>query len=673
MAPVMTKMFKIALPDGSVKEMPEGSTPADVAAAIGPGLAKAALAAKVDGEIRDIMRPFEGDAQLALITSRDETEALELVRHDYAHVLAEAVQNLFPGTQITFGPATEDGFYYDFAATKEHGPFTEEDLPLIEEEMRRIIAADKPLVREIWTREQVRDFFDKSGEAFKAEWVMELPAGETITMYRTGEGDQAWIDLCRGPHLASTGKLDPNAFKLTRVSGAYWRGNPENPMLSRIYGTAWLNKKQLDAYLVRLEEAGKRDHRKIGQEMDLFHLQAEAHGSVFWHPHGYIIWRELEAYMRRRIDEAGYQEIKTPQLMDARQWEKSGHWGKYRENMFVVPDEIPGTDENAPILSGEADLMALKPMNCPGHILVFKQGITSYKELPIRLYENGSCHRNEPHGALHGLMRVRQFTQDDAHIFCREDQVVDEVRSFCALADRIYRDFSFNYSIKLALRPDNRFGSDEDWDKAEAELRDAVAAAGMATPEYGWEELPGEGAFYAPKLEWHLTDAIGRTWQVGTIQSDRVLPDRLDATYVGEDGAKHRPVMLHRAIFGSYERFIGILIEHYAGKFPLWLAPVQGVVATIVSDADAYALEVAEKLSVAGIRAHTDLRNEKINYKVREHSLAKVPLLLVVGKREADERTVAVRRLGSEQRQVVMTLDEAIAMMRGEAVPPDQR
>ena len=669
----MTKMFRIALPDGSVKEMPEGSTPADVAAAIGPGLAKAALAAKVDGEIRDIMRPFEGDAQLALITSRDEAEALELVRHDYAHVLAEAVQNLFPGTQITFGPATDDGFYYDFAARPEHGPFTEEELPLIEEEMRRIIAADKVLIREVWTRQQVRDFFDNSGEAFKAEWVMELPAGETITMYRTGEGEKSWVDLCRGPHLASTGKLDPNAFKLTRVSGAYWRGDPKNPMLSRIYGTAWLTKKQLDAYLVRLEEAGKRDHRKIGQEMDLFHLQAEAHGSVFWHPHGYIIWRQLEAYMRRRIDEAAYEEIKTPQLMDARQWEKSGHWGKYRENMFVVPDEIPSTQDDAPVLSGDADLMALKPMNCPGHVLVFKQGITSYKELPIRLYENGSCHRNEPHGALHGLMRVRQFTQDDAHIFCREDQIVDEVRAFCALADHIYKDFGFNYSIKLALRPDNRFGSDDDWDKAEAELRNAVVAAGMATSEYGWEELPGEGAFYAPKLEWHLTDAIGRTWQVGTIQSDRVLPDRLDATYIGEDGAKHRPIMLHRAIFGSYERFIGILIEHYAGKFPLWLAPLQAVVATIVSDADAYALEVARKLSAAGIRTKTDLRNEKINYKVREHSLAKVPLLLVIGKREAEEGTVAVRRLGSEERQVVMTLDEAVVMMRNEAVSPDQR
>jgi threonyl-tRNA synthetase len=618
------------------------------------------------------MRPFEADAKLALITSRDEADALELVRHDFAHILAEAVQNLYPGTQITFGPATDDGFYYDFAPTAEHGPFTEEELPRIEEEMRRIIAADKPLVREVWTRDQVRAFFKKQGEAFKAEWVMELPEGETITMYRTGEGDTAWVDLCRGPHLASTGKLDPNAFKLTRVSGAYWRGDPKNPMLSRIYGTAWLNKKQLDAYLVRLEEAGKRDHRKIGQEMDLFHLQPEAHGSIFWHPKGYIIWRELEAYMRRRIDAAGYQEVKTPQLMDARQWEQSGHWGKYRENMFVVPDEIPSVDDDAPILSGKADLMALKPMNCPAHVLIFKQGIKSYRDLPLRIYENGCCHRNEPHGALHGLMRVRQFTQDDAHIFVTEEQIVDEVRAFCELSDRILKDLGFpDYAVKLALRPDKRFGSDEDWDKAEGELRDAVAAAGMANAEFGWEELPGEGAFYAPKLEWHLTDAIGRTWQVGTIQSDRVLPERLDASYVGEDGQKHRPIMLHRAIFGSYERFIGILIEHYAGKFPLWLAPVQAVVATIVSEADDYAREVAAKLSAAGIRVEVDLRNEKINYKVREHSLKKVPLLLVVGKREAEEGTIALRRLGSEERQAVMGLDEAVATIAAEAIPPD--
>ena len=670
----MSEMFKIKLPDGSLREMPQGSTPADVAAAIGPGLAKAALAARVNGEVRDITRPFEGDSDLALITSRDEKDALELVRHDFAHILAEAVQRLYPGTQITFGPATDDGFYYDFAPAPERGPFTDEDLPAIEVEMRRIIAEDLQLVREVWKREDVRALFEKQGERFKAEWVMELPEGEPITMYRSGQGAEAWIDLCRGPHLASTGKLDPQAFKLTHVSGAYWRGDQNNPMLSRIYGTAWLNKKQLQEHMVRLEEAAKRDHRKIGREMDLFHLQAEAHGSVFWHPNGFIIWRQLEAYMRRRLDATDNVEVKTPQLMDARQWEKSGHWGKYRENMFVVPDEIPSTEDDAPILSGKADLMALKPMNCPAHVLIFKQGITSYKELPIRLVEAGCCHRNEPHGALHGLMRVRQFTQDDGHIFCREDQIINEVRSFCELADRVYKDLGFaGYAVKLALRPDKRFGSDEDWDKAENELRNAVIAAGMANDDFGWEELPGEGAFYAPKLEWHLKDAIGRTWQVGTIQSDRVLPERLDASYIGEDGEKHRPIMLHRAIFGSYERFIGILIEHYAGKFPLWLAPVQAVVATIVSDADDYAREVVTKLQAAGLRSDLDLRNEKINYKVREHSLAKVPLLVVVGKREAEEGTVAVRRLGSDEHQKMMSIEEAVQLFASEAVPPDLR
>jgi len=672
----MTALFKITLPDGSVKEMPKGSTPADVAAAIGPGLAKAALAAKVDGELRDLHRPFEGDAALALVTSRDEKDALELARHDFAHILAEAVQNLFPGTQITFGPATDDGFYYDFAPAPGRGPFTDEDLPGIEAEMRRIIAADTPLVREVWSRGQVRDHFQKSGETFKAQWVMELPEGEPITMYRTGgqAGDGGWIDLCRGPHLPSTGKLDPQAFKLTRVSGAYWRGDPKNPMLSRIYGTAWLNKKQLDEHLVRLEEAAKRDHRKIGQEMDLFHLQPEAHGSVFWHPNGFVVWRQLEAYMRRRLDPSGYLEIKTPQLMSAKQWERSGHWGKYRENMFVVPDEIPSTDDDHPILSGDADLMALKPMNCPAHILVFKQGIKSYRDLPVRFAEFGCCHRNEPHGALHGILRVRQFTQDDGHIFVREDQLIDEVRDFCDLLDSVYKDLGFDsYAIKLALRPDERFGSDEMWDWSEQSLRDAVHAAGRDTADYGWEELPGEGAFYAPKLEWHLTDAIGRTWQVGTMQTDTVLPERLDAFYIGEDGEKHRPVMLHRAILGTFERFIGILIEHHAGKFPLWLAPVQVVVTTIVSDADDYARLVAERLAAAGIRVDTDLRNEKINYKVRDHSLKKVPLLLVVGKREAEEGSVALRRLGSEDRQVVMSLDEAATMIATESVPPDLR
>jgi threonyl-tRNA synthetase len=667
---IMTEQFKIKLPDGSVREVAPGTTPADVAAAIGPGLAKAALAARVNGEVRDINRPLEGDSELALITARDEAEALELVRHDYAHILAEAVQNLFPGTQITFGPATDDGFYYDFAPAAERGPFTDEDLPAIEEEMRRIIARDEPLVREVWTREDVRRLFLEQGEAFKAEWVMELPENETITMYRSGK----WLDLCRGPHLASTGKVDPQAFKLTRVSGAYWRGDQKNAMLSRIYGTGWLNRKQLETHLTRLEEAAKRDHRRIGQDMDLFHLQSEAHGSVFWHPAGFVVWRQLEAYMRRRLDAAGYSEVKTPQVMDARQWEQSGHWGKYREAMFVIPDEVPNTEDEGPIVSGDAEWMALKPMNCPAHVLIFRQGIKSYRDLPIRLAEMGVCHRNEPHGALHGILRVRQFTQDDAHIFCREDQIVEEVRLFLDLLDVVYKDLGFpDYEIKLALRPEKRFGSEEMWDWSEQSLRDAVKAAGRDTEEFGWEELPGEGAFYAPKLEFHLTDAIGRTWQVGTIQTDTVLPERLDASYVAEDGQRHRPVMLHRAILGSFERFIGILIEHHAGRFPLWLAPVQAVVATIVSEADDYAREVAAKLAAAGLRVETDLRNEKINYKVREHSLAKVPNLLVVGKREAEEGNVALRPLGEGARQEVLGLDTLVERLKTEALPPDLR
>jgi threonyl-tRNA synthetase len=667
----MTELIRISLPDGSIREVEPGTTPAEVAAAIGPGLAKAAIAARVNGEVRDIGRPLEGDAELALITARDEADALELVRHDYAHVLAEAVQNLFPGTQITFGPATDDGFYYDFAPAPDRGPFTEDELPAIEEEMRRLIRADKKLTREVWSRDRLIDWFRAHGESFKAEWAAELPAGEELTVYRSGED---WLDMCRGPHLASTGKLDPAAFKLTRVSGAYWRGDQTNAMLSRIYGTAWLSRKQLDEHLTRLEEAAKRDHRKIGQEMDLFHLQPEAHGSVFWHPSGYLIWRELEAYLRRRLDAAGYDEVKTPQLMDARQWEASGHWGKYRESMFVVPDEVPGTDDDRPILSGTADLMALKPMNCPGHILIFRQGIKSYRDLPIRLAEYGCCHRNEPHGALHGILRVRQFTQDDGHIFCREDQIVEEVRLFCDLLDTVYRDLGFpDYAIKLALRPEKRFGSDEMWDRAEQDLRDAVQAAGRATAGYGWEELPGEGAFYSPKLEFHLTDAIGRVWQMGTIQLDYVMPERLGAFYVGEDGEKHVPVMLHRAIFGSMERIIGVLIEHHAGRFPLWLAPVQAAVATIVSDADDYAREVAAALQQAGLRVEADLRNEKINYKVREHSLAKVPYLLVVGKREAEERTIALRPLGADARQEVLSLEAAVERLRAEALAPDLR
>ena len=674
----MTQLLKISLPDGSVREVEAGSTPADIAAAIGPGLAKAALAARVDGEVRDLNRPFDGDAELALITSRDEEDALELARHDFAHVLAEAVQALWPGTQITFGPATDDGFYYDVMAPASREPFGMDDLPAIEDKMREIIKADKPLVREVWSRTQLIEKWQAEGEAFKAEWAQELPENEELTVYWSGEpgSEGAWLDMCRGPHLASTGKLDPDAFKLMRVAGAYWRGDQKNAQLTRIYGTGWLNKKQLKAHLHRLEEAALRDHRKLGREMDLFHLQEEAHGSVFWHPKGYRIWRELEAYMRRKMDGAGYREIKTPQLMDVRQWTQSGHWGKYAENMFAVPDMVPEVTEEdgaaSPKVADDADWMAIKPMNCPAHVLVFKQGITSYKELPIRLGEMGCCHRNEPHGALHGLMRVRQFTQDDAHIFCTEEQVVEEVRAFCKLADSVYKDFGFDYHVKLALRPEQRFGSDADWDKAEQELRDAVAEAGMANDDYGWEELPGEGAFYAPKLEWHLTDAIGRTWQVGTIQGDRVLPERLDASYIGEDGGRHRPVMLHRAIFGSYERFIGILIEHFAGRLPVWLAPVQTVVATIVSDADPYAKEAIAKLEAAGIRVESDFRNEKINYKVREHSLAKVPHLLVIGMREAEEGTVAVRTLGEKQ-QRVMPLDEAIAMLTAEATPPDLR
>jgi threonyl-tRNA synthetase len=664
----MSNLITLTLPDGSQRQVTRGTTGADVAASIGPGLAKAALAARLDGEIVDLSRPIEQDSALALVTAKDEADALELARHDYAHVLAEAVQSLFPGTQITFGPSTDDGFYYDFAPAPGRGPFTEDDLPAIEDAMRAIIRANKPLRREVWSRAQLVSRWKQQGESFKAEWAESLPDGDELTVYWSGDD---WLDMCRGPHLPSTGKLDSQAFKLTRVSGAYWRGDPKNPQLSRIYGTGWLNKKQLDAHLTRLEEAARRDHRKLGREMDLFHLEEVAHGSVFWHPRGFVIYRALEAYMRRRLDPAGYAEVKTPQIMDARQWEQSGHWGKYRENMFVIPDEVPNTEDEGPVVSNDAEWMALKPMNCPAHVLIFRQGIKSYRDLPLRMAEMGCCHRNEPHGALHGLMRVRQFTQDDGHIFCREDQIVSEVAAFCDLLDTVYKDLGFgDYAIKLALRPEQRFGSDAMWDWSEQSLRDAVSATGRNTPEWGWEELPGEGAFYAPKLEFHLTDAIGRTWQVGTIQTDTVLPERLDASYVGEDGNRHRPVMLHRAILGSYERFIGILIEHHAGWFPTWLAPVQAVVATIVSDADDYAGTVAAQLRAAGIRVETDLRNEKINLKVREHSLQKAPYMLVLGRREAEEGTVALRNLkGGDQK--VMPLAEAVALIKADALPPD--
>ncbi|WP_353200214.1 threonine--tRNA ligase [Sandarakinorhabdus sp.] len=664
----MSDLIALTLPDGSTRQVARGTTGADVAASIGPGLAKAAIAARVDGELVDLSRPIEADAQLALVTGRDEADALELARHDFAHVLAEAVQGLFPGTQITFGPSTDDGFYYDVAPPPSRGPFTEEDLPAIEDAMRAIIRADKPLRREVWSRQALIDRWAAQGEAFKAEWAAQLPDGEELSVYWSGTD---WMDMCKGPHLPSTGRLDPAAFKLTRVSGAYWRGDQNNAMLSRIYGTGWLNKKQLDAHLLRLEEAAKRDHRKLGREMDLFHLEEVAHGSVFWHPRGFVIYRALEAYLRRRLDAAGYREVKTPQIMDARQWEQSGHWGKYRENMFVIPDEVPNTEDEGPVVSSDAQWMALKPMNCPAHVLIFRQGIKSYRDLPLRLAEMGCCHRNEPHGALHGLMRVRQFTQDDAHIFCREDQIVTEIAAFCDLLDAVYKDLGgFRYAIKLALRPEKRFGSDAMWDWSEQSMRDAVKATGRDNADWGWEELPGEGAFYAPKLEFHLTDAIGRTWQVGTIQTDTVLPERLDASFVGEDGNRHRPVMLHRAILGSYERFIGILIEHFAGWFPVWLAPVQAVVATIVSDADGYAEQVAATLAKAGIRVETDLRNEKINLKVREHSLQKAPYMLVVGRREAEEGTVALRSLNGGEQKIV-PLAEAVALLVAEATPPD--
>lgn len=646
----MTELLKISLPDGSVREVPPGSTPADIAAAIGPGLAKAALAARVNGEVRDLTRPFEGDAELALITARDEADALELARHDYAHVLAEAVQALFPGTQITFGPATDDGFYYDVKAPDTRGPFGMEDLPAIEEKMREIIRADKPLRREVWSREALIARWEGEGESFKAEWAKELPEGEELTVYWSGDD---WLDMCRGPHLPSTGKLDPDAFKLMRVAGAYWRGDQNNAQLTRIYGTGWLNKKQLNAHLMRLEEAAKRDHRKLGRELDLFHFEDFAPGAVFWHPHGWSLFQNLIAYMRRRQEQAGYVEVNTPDVMDRSLWETSGHWFNYGEHMFTTQTE----DER---------VFALKPMNCPGGVSLFAHGLKSYRDLPLRMAEFGKVHRYEPSGALHGLMRVRHFTQDDAHIFCTADQLNDENRAVVALVLDIYREFGFeDVRIKLSTRPENRMGSDETWDRLEGSLIDTLDAMGH---EYTINE--GEGAFYGPKLEFVLRDAIGRDWQCGTLQVDMNLPQAFDIGYIGEDGERHRPVMLHRALFGSLERFIGILIEHYAGKLPTWLAPVQAVVATIVSDANDYAHEVEARLKAAGIRVETDTRNEKINYKVREHSLAKVPHLLVVGKREAEEGTVAVRTLGAEH-QKVMGLDDAIAMLRAEATPPD--
>jgi threonyl-tRNA synthetase len=574
--------------------------------------------------------------------------------------LAEAVQELFPETQVTIGPVIKDGFYYDFARET---PFSLDDLEAIEQRMRDIVDRNEEIIREVWNRDEAVAHFTEIGEVYKAEIIASIPGDQPITIYRQG----AWKDLCRGPHLPSTGKLG-KAFKLTKLAGAYWRGDSNNEMLQRIYGTCWGHEKDLKAYLHMVEEAEKRDHRKIGREMDLFHFQEEAQGSVFWHAKGYTIWQQLEQYIRRRLNANDYEEVKTPQLLDKRFWEQSGHWDKFRENMFVVPDEVPSTGEETAVISGDADLMAIKPMNCPAHVQIFKQGIKSYRDLPIRMAEFGCCHRNEPHGALHGLMRVRQMTQDDAHIFCREDQIISEAVDFCGLVTQVYDDLGFaDVSVKIALRPEVRAGEDEAWDRAEQGLRDALTEAGLE-----WEELPGEGAFYGPKIEYHLHDAIGRTWQCATLQLDFVLPERLDAAYIGEDGEKHRPVMLHRAVLGSIERFLGILIESYAGKLPLWLAPEQVVVCPITTDADGYAQEVVAQLTAQGLRARADTRNEKINYKVREHSVAKVPVILAVGMREAEGKTVSMRRLGSKD-QTVLGLQEAAEALTLEATPPDLR
>jgi len=637
-------MVAITLPDGSVRDFDGPVTGVEIAHSIGPRLAKDALAVRVNGALWDLTRPIDGDAAIEIVT-RGHPEALGLLRHDAAHVLAEAAQELYPGTQITFGPATETGFYYDFVRNQ---PFTPEDLVLIEARMHEIVDRDEPISREVWDRDVAVAFFEKIGEAYKAEWVRELPADEVITIYHQGN----WTDLCRGPHLPSTGKLG-HAFKLTKVSGAYWRGDASKAQLQRVYGTCWEDDKQLKAYLRMVEEAEKRDHRRLGRELDLFHQQEEAAGSAFWHPKGWTLYRTVESYMRRRLEAAGYIEVKTPQLVDRALWEASGHWEKFRELMFTAESD----DERT---------LAVKPMNCPCHVQIFKQGLTSYRELPIRMAEFGSCHRNEPSGALHGLMRVRAFTQDDAHIFCTEDQINSETVAFCDLLQSIYRDLGFDeVSVRFSDRPQVRAGSDEIWDKAEAALRDAAEGTGL---DYTLD--PGEGAFYGPKLDFVLRDAIGRDWQCGTLQVDFVLPERLDASYIGEDGAKHRPVMLHRAILGSFERFLAILIEQYAGRFPLWLAPVQVMVATITSDADAYAEEVVAALKAAGLRAEADLRNEKINYKVREHSVGKVPAIAVVGRREAEEGSVALRRLGAKD-QEVLALSDAITRLQEEATPPD--
>ena len=630
-------MLHITLPDGSVRSFEAPLSVHDVAASIGTGLAKAALAGKVNGKLVDTSYVLDADADLAIITGKD-AESLDIIRHSTAHLMAYAVQELFPGAQVTIGPTIEDGFYYDFAYER---PFTPEDLAAIEAKMTELVKRDIPVERFELSRDDAVKYFLDLGEKYKAEIIQSIPADEVLSLYREGD----FTDLCRGPHVPSTGKL--KVFKLMKVAGAYWRGDSNNEMLQRIYGTAWVNKEDLKDYLYRLEEAEKRDHRKLGKQLDLFHLQDEAPGMVFWHPKGWNLWQNIEQHMRRELTAAGYQEIKTPMIMDRSLWEKSGHWENYHENMFIT--------------ESEKRTYAVKPMNCPGHVQVFNQGLRSYRDLPMRLAEFGSCHRTEPSGALHGLMRVRGFVQDDAHIFCTEAQIVEESKAFNQLVMRIYQQFEFHdVAVKLSLRPEKRAGSDETWDKAEQGLRDALAACGVH-----WEELPGEGAFYGPKVEYHIKDALGRSWQCGTLQLDFVLPERLGAEYVTEDNGRARPVMLHRAILGSMERFIGILIENHAGSFPLWLAPVQMVIMNITENQADYCRDLAERLTAAGFRVDLDLRNEKIGYKIREHSLQRLPYQLVVGDKEKQENKVAVRRRGGEDLGQ-MPIEDFIAHLKQE-------
>jgi len=638
-------MIDLTFPDGAVRSFDAGTTGRTIAESLSKSLAKKAVLIKLDGALLDLDRPLEQGGALEILT-RDAPEALEVIRHDTAHILAEAVQELFPGTQVTIGPSIEDGFYYDFARDE---PFSTDDFAKIEARMKEIVDRDEKIVREVWDRDDAIKHFEGIGESYKAEIIRDLPGTETITVYRHGD---AWKDLCRGPHLPSS-KFIGKAFKLTKLAGAYWRGDHNNAQLQRIYGTAWATEADLEAYITRIEEAEKRDHRRIGRAMDLFHMQEEGRGMVFWHPKGWQLWRTLEAYMRRRLDAAGYVEVKTPQVLDRTFWEKSGHWEKYRPNMFVCE-------------TVEGETLSLKPMNCPGHVQIFKVGLRSYKELPMRMAEFGACHRYEPSGSLHGLMRVRGFTQDDAHIFCREDQIVEETEKFVRLTKLIHADLGMETAyINLATRPETRAGSDEFWDKAEGMLAEAARAAGVEPVI-----AEGDGAFYAPKLDFIVKDAIGREWTCGTLQLDYVLPERLEAEYVAEDGSRQRPVMLHRAILGSFERFIGIMIENYAGRFPLWLAPVQVVVAPITSDANPYAESVVEALRKAGLRVEADLRNEKINYKVREHSLAKVPVIAVVGRKEAETGEVALRFLGSEG-QTILSVADAVQRLSEDATPPD--